>query len=71
MVCYAFVILRHYPLRPTARRALSETVSGAGVQGWFSPGAEHEGTMTLTYIKSSDTLVGPGFFGRSEYERAK
>ena len=29
------------------------------------------GTMTLTYIKSSDTLVGPGFFGQSEYKRAK
>jgi len=29
------------------------------------------GTMTLTYIKSSDTLVGPGFFGQTEYKRAK
>ena len=29
------------------------------------------GTMTLTYIKSSDTLVGPGFFGQSEYKRVK
>ena len=29
------------------------------------------GTMTLTYIKSSDTLVGPGFFGQSEYKRTK
>jgi len=27
------------------------------------------GTITLTYIKSSDTLVGPGFFGQSEYKR--
>ena len=29
------------------------------------------GTMTLTYIKRSDTMVGPGFFGLSEYKRAK
>jgi hypothetical protein len=29
------------------------------------------GTMTLTYIKSSDTLVGPGLFGQSEYQRAE
>lgn len=29
------------------------------------------GMITLTYIKSSDTLVMPGFFGQAEYERAK
>jgi hypothetical protein len=29
------------------------------------------GTITVTYIKSSDTLIAPGFFGQSEYKRAK
>jgi len=29
------------------------------------------GTMAVTYVKSSDTLLAPGFFGQSEYKRAK
>jgi hypothetical protein len=29
------------------------------------------GARAVTYVKSSDTLFAPGFFGQSEYKRAK
>jgi hypothetical protein len=29
------------------------------------------GVLTLTYIRSSNTIVAPGFLGQSEYQRAE
>jgi hypothetical protein len=42
---------------------------GATYKDGFLQAPNTMGTMTLTYVKSSDTLIAPGLFGRSEYKR--
>ena len=29
------------------------------------------GSVRITYVKASDTLIGPGLFGQTEYKRVK
>jgi hypothetical protein len=42
---------------------------GATYKDGFLQAPNAMGTMALTYVKSSDTLIVPGIFGRSEYKR--
>jgi hypothetical protein len=55
------------PLTETLLVLLASALLAQTRKSCAVPGKE----VTLAYIKSSDTLLAPGFFGQSEYKRAK